>query len=347
MATFLAIAALFLGAVNSASSDSDDSSSDDWRLDYMGQSTQFRIYNPYNKKQTLKIKMSNLIEYDGVNNTATKNKVSSFASTDWDWLNIDGVNAYYRDSNISIIRNVFQAYDILDDNDDDVNFNLTTIFFKEDAEIQGGVFGLENTVKFNVDITNWPFLNEGNYLKLCINLNTNNPSSSSDSADSADSDSDRRRRMASSDDDSPDSDDSEDSSDDEANNWRAGDFNIYVLDNAECDGSNDTLTVSSEDEGSLDGSQRNICLRFEYCESGDIYYDPIVTYLGSNEANTVDAVAIGLGVGFGVIGLCGLIGLGYYCYRKKGKGEYQGLLYMGSDNDTADKTDATQLTEGQ
>ena len=326
---------LFVVIVNSKSSDSDsdDSSSDDWRVDYLGRSTQFRIYNPYNNKQTLKIKISNLIEYNGTNDIPTNNKVSSFASTkNWDWLNIDGLDTFYLDSNISVIKNVYRAYDILDDNGN-VDFNLTTIFFKEDGHLEDDTYIQENSVKFNVDITNWPFLDEDNYLKLCINLNTNNPDSSDSSShdiDSSDSSDRRRRRRLRSDssDSSDNSDDSDSSSDDDdvSNNWKAGDFNLYIVEEAECVGSNDTLIVSSEDDGSTDGSQRNICLRFEYCESGDIHYDPIVTYIEPNAAKTIDPVAVGLGVTFGILGLCLLIGLIYYFYRKKRKGQYQGLL---------------------
>ena len=245
--------------------------------------------------------MKSLIEYDS-DDKQTKNKVSSFASTDWNWLNPDGVNTEYQ--NNSVVKNVFQAFDILR-RQNGVDFNLTTIFFKEDGEINDGVDVGRNTLKFNVDVENWPFESDDNYLKLCINLMTNG-------ANDNDNDTD--------------------------NNWSAGDFNIYTLDEAECGGNaeNDTLSVNVDDDTNDDSdNQRDLCFKFEYCESGNIYYDPIITYDGNtnpdsgsgSSTSSGDGVAIGVGVTFGVLGFIGLVAGGYYCYRKKSSdGMYRGLL---------------------
>eukprot|EP00484_Ammonia_sp_Unknown_P028371 CAMPEP_0197030010 /NCGR_PEP_ID=MMETSP1384-20130603/9335_1 /TAXON_ID=29189 /ORGANISM="Ammonia sp." /LENGTH=261 /DNA_ID=CAMNT_0042459283 /DNA_START=29 /DNA_END=811 /DNA_ORIENTATION=+ len=223
----------------------------DWTVDYIGKSTQFRIYNPCNAHQFLKVKMEKLIEYDA-DSKQTKNKLSSFASTSWTWLNPNGQNTQY--NNYSVVKNVFAARDIIDDG---VDFNLTTIFFKENAEINDGDQVEKNSLKFNIDIAKWPFKSTGNTLRLCINLMTNGANSSHANDNET------------------------------AGVWNAGDFQIYTLSEAECGGQNETLAVSVTDgsnsgDDSESSSHRNICFDFDYCESGDIRYDPIITFAGSS-----------------------------------------------------------------
>ncbi len=101
---------------------------EDFRVDYIGKSTQFRIYNQCNDKQFLKIKMTDLTEYDS-NNRKTTNKVTWFASTDWEWDNPNGVNTEY--NGYKVVKNTFTATYVVGNAD----FILTTLLFKEDAVI--------------------------------------------------------------------------------------------------------------------------------------------------------------------------------------------------------------------
>lgn len=67
-----------------------------WSVDYVGQSTQFRLMNTCQNStdnttestKWIKIKMSSLIEYN-TNDKATQNKESSFANSDYNWENPD------------------------------------------------------------------------------------------------------------------------------------------------------------------------------------------------------------------------------------------------------------------
>eukprot|EP01084_Bolivina_argentea_P309113 534640_1 len=147
---------------------------EDFVVDYIGKSTQFRIYNQCDDKQFLKIKMTDLTEYDS-DDKKTTNKVTGFASTDWEWDNPYGQNTVY--DGYKVVKNTFTATDVISNAD----FILTTYLFKEDAVINENNTHINvNSLKFNVEITDWPFLDSENYLQLCINLMTNKGSNDED-----------------------------------------------------------------------------------------------------------------------------------------------------------------------
>eukprot|EP01084_Bolivina_argentea_P011742 21973_1 len=143
----------------------DEARSGDWDIDYVGQSTQFKLFDPCHENTFIKVKMSSLIEYDS-NGKKTKNKVPTFASTDWNWNNPLGINTQYQ--NYSVVQNVFEAKNILSNS----NFILSTILFKEDAIINNNININSYSIKWNVQITSWPFINNSSSLQLCVNIIT-------------------------------------------------------------------------------------------------------------------------------------------------------------------------------
>eukprot|EP00483_Globobulimina_turgida_P000263 UN00263 len=247
--------------------DCDTDPSEDWRVDYIGKSTQFRIYNPCDSKQFVKIKMTDLTEYDS-NNQKTSNKVTGFASTDWEWDNQNGANTQY--DGYRVIKNTFKVFNLIDS----ANFFLTTYLFKEDAVINKNETSVsQNSLKWNVNVTNWPFLDDENYLQLCINIMTNKGMRSGNG----------------------------DSSDDVENGrWRAGEFELNTFNTADC--GNDSISVNVSDQQNGGGNQRNLCFRFGVCNDTEIFYDPIVSYVGSYGNGEG-----GLTTGLGEIGRVGVI----------------------------------------
>eukprot|EP01084_Bolivina_argentea_P309114 534641_1 len=234
--------------------------------------------------------MTDLTEYDS-DDKKTTNKVTGFASTDWEWDNPYGQNTVY--DGYKVVKNTFTATDVISNAD----FILTTYLFKEDAVINENNTHINvNSLKFNVEITDWPFLDSENYLQLCINLMTNKGSND------------------------------EDDEDDEANGlWRAGEFEIETFDEAKC-GDND-ISVNVTDETNGGGNQRNLCFTFDVCGETEIFYDPIVRHV-NEEANSIGTnIAIIVGSIFGVLAFIGVVGLVYwFVFRNKARGPYKGLL---------------------
>eukprot|EP01084_Bolivina_argentea_P309116 534645_1 len=274
---------------------------DDWRVDYIGKSTQFRIYNPCDDDQFLKIKMTGLTEYDS-NGKKTRNKVTGFASTDWSWWNADGVNTEY--NGYKVIKNTFTANNII--RNSNAGFELTTYIFKEDAVINNNATNIDaNSLKWNVKITDWPFENDNNHLELCINLMTNGNMDNSTDDDS------------------------------ENGQWKAGEFEMQTFDSADCGNGEIGVNVTDTEKGSGE-NQRNFCFTFGVCTETEIFYDPIVTPpfngkdSGVNVSNYSNNIGVIAGLIFGVLAVIAAIGLTWWFVNNKKRNavneNYQGLI---------------------
>eukprot|EP00483_Globobulimina_turgida_P008978 UN08996 len=144
-----------------------DSDMDDWTVDYIGRSTQFRIYDPCDNK-FIKFKMEDLTEYTS-DGSKTQYKETAFASTkDWTW--VPG------QPNSDQIINTFTADTLTKV---DASFTLTTVFFRKEAEIPDPADNSQNitvnrnSLKFSVNISGWALSDPENYLELCVGIMTN------------------------------------------------------------------------------------------------------------------------------------------------------------------------------
>eukprot|EP01084_Bolivina_argentea_P025831 48031_1 len=315
--------AISLCASSSGSSDNSDSSEDcnnnDWEVQYFASRAHFRVYNPCNSKQYFQVNMESLTEYDS-NSEATSNQISSFDSVNGNWDNSDFGDDNEYEGN-SVFSNIFRA-DIIGEG---VNFVLETIFFRYDASIYNNSVTLNQySLKWNVDLINWPFLNVNNTLQLCVNTTTNNAERGRKDSSSSDHTNDVN--------DANDSDDSNESDENTLNEWNIGNFGLQTLSYADCDGS-ENIAVAVKDETNDNPNERNICFTFDYCESGTISYDPIISYIANENDSGLtigEKAAIGVSVVMVFFIACGVI---LYCvYRRKKHGSYEGLLDIKTKN---------------
>jgi hypothetical protein len=234
--------------VTTQAPDCDNSDLHKWRIDYIGKSTQFRIYDPCDGK-FIKFKMEDLTEYDG--DKKTNNKETSFASSkDWEWGENSGGHVIQYQGN-DAIYNKFEA-DTLTKND--AVFVLETYFFSTEATIvvsdDKDMTLSPNSAKFNVNITNWVYEQSENHLVLCIGIMTNKAGDIDD--------------------------------DPETKTFYLDEFEIDNIENATCIASDGTETGIHVDIN-RDGNGNNhldLCYTFDPCD-GDISYDPILQ-IGNN-----------------------------------------------------------------
>eukprot|EP01084_Bolivina_argentea_P133378 235385_1 len=140
----------------------------DWIIDDIGKSSQFRLTTPcHNSKQFIKVKMVSLTEYDSLTGRKTRNKITSFAPHNWYWITDEDTQYNGYDATINKYVSTFGI------NNNEIEFNLTTILFYENGHLNGTDPFFENTLKWTTDINNWPFLNDENTLELCINVMSN------------------------------------------------------------------------------------------------------------------------------------------------------------------------------
>eukprot|EP00484_Ammonia_sp_Unknown_P001906 CAMPEP_0197023832 /NCGR_PEP_ID=MMETSP1384-20130603/4477_1 /TAXON_ID=29189 /ORGANISM="Ammonia sp." /LENGTH=315 /DNA_ID=CAMNT_0042452109 /DNA_START=83 /DNA_END=1030 /DNA_ORIENTATION=+ len=225
--------------------DCDNSDLNEWRVDYIGKSTQFRIYDPCDTK-FIKIKMEDLTEYDGDTGIKTNRKETSFASAkDWYWGDDSGTVQEYQGNDA--IYNKFVADDLTRA---DASFSLETRFFKQESEIccddDGNNMTLSsNTLKFDVAVDGWDYDKTGNYLVLCIGVMTNKAGDVDE--------------------------------DDDTKTYYLDSFEISNTATAQCTDSNgdvSNITVTVE-RGGNGNNHLDLCYAFEACD-GDISYDPFI-----------------------------------------------------------------------
>jgi hypothetical protein len=77
-----------------------DSNVYNWAIDYVGSSTQYKLYDPCDDGW-IKVKMDDLTEYDS-SGTKTNNKQTSFSSASWD--NDAAVYGTYQGNNALIVE---------------------------------------------------------------------------------------------------------------------------------------------------------------------------------------------------------------------------------------------------
>ena len=268
-----------------------------WSIDSIGSSSQFRFKNNCDeRKQFLKIKMVSLIEYDS-DNRETKNKINSFASSDWYWItNQDGqydgynaaLNQYVSDINVRGTN---------------VQFNLSTILFYQDADI-GNETVEENTLKWTTDINNWPFLSDENKLELCLNVMTNGGNNKNN-----DDDNDNRTRFT------------------------FDDFEFRLIDFANC--GDDQVDVDT-DSIQKNGNHLDICFTFPACDDV-IDHDPFVKYVGdvnpdepTDKNSQIMQISLGVGIPLLMVGV--IVAFGGYFYKKNKKLRNDVLLNNENDD---------------
>eukprot|EP01084_Bolivina_argentea_P025830 48030_1 len=298
----------------SKDSSSEDCSSNDWEVEYISSTARFQVYNPCNSDQFFKVEMTSLIEYNS-NNTATSNAITSFNSIDGIWNNNDIGDDNEYEGNI-VLSNVFSAQNIITEG---VNFVLETLFFVENGNIYNKSIPItQYSLKWNVDISDWPFLNVNNTLRLCINTTTNNAERGIKDSSSSER-SDKRTSHS--------SDSKDNNYKNKMNAWNIGDFELQTLDYAECDGAQiSQISVNVKDQKNGDIYERNICFDFDYCE-GTIIYDPILSYNMNSASNSGLTMGGKVAIGFSVaIVLLIIFVVIFYCVYRKKCGKYQGLL---------------------
>jgi hypothetical protein len=135
-----------------------------WDMEYVGQSTQFKLFDPCNSN-FIKVKMEDLTEYSPTTGK-TNSKETSFANTDWD--HSGGVSGTF--NGVEVFQNTFNATLSQQAGGGAAGFVLRTYLFSEtvNATYTSGA------LKFSVNITNWVYQAGENYLVLCIGIMTNN-----------------------------------------------------------------------------------------------------------------------------------------------------------------------------
>eukprot|EP01084_Bolivina_argentea_P228849 386406_1 len=154
------------GSTLEAADCDDDQDENNWTVEYIGKSTQWRIIDPCDGKK-ITFKMEDLTEY-AATNKKTVFKETSFASIkDWQQENTQ---------NDEKITNIFVA-DAL--TKVDASFSLITDFYRTEVEItdpndvNSTIMVDKNNFKYSVNITNWQLAAEDNYLELCVTIKTN------------------------------------------------------------------------------------------------------------------------------------------------------------------------------
>eukprot|EP00486_Rosalina_sp_Unknown_P002091 CAMPEP_0201567316 /NCGR_PEP_ID=MMETSP0190_2-20130828/7773_1 /ASSEMBLY_ACC=CAM_ASM_000263 /TAXON_ID=37353 /ORGANISM="Rosalina sp." /LENGTH=320 /DNA_ID=CAMNT_0047987167 /DNA_START=133 /DNA_END=1092 /DNA_ORIENTATION=- len=244
----------------------DDSDLSAWTVDYIGKSTQFRIYEPCDGK-FIKFKMEDLTEFNGETNKKTNNKETSFASSkDWLWGDgtYQGVDATYKGNDA--ILNIFHADELTDG---ETTFNLTTWFFKNPTEIpdpndaNNTITVLANTLKFDTTIENWSYLADDNYLVLCIGIMTNKAGDIDDDPDTK-------------------------------TFWLQG-FEIDNAQTASCideNGDSTDINVGIERDGN-GNNHLDLCYTFDHCD-GTIKYDPTIQFDPSSTSSATRNIFVAI-----------------------------------------------------
>jgi len=270
----------------------------DWIIDDLGQSTQFRFRSQCSTNQFLKIKMVSLIEYDS-KQKATKNRVNSFAPHDWYWISDE--DAEYEGFDAAIKKYV-SSFGVAGN---EVEFNLTTVLFYEEGELASNASFGENTLKWTTEISNWPFLDDDNTLKLCINVMTNAGSGGKNNSDDTNDD------------------EEEDEEDEDVTRFTFNDFEFRLEDTATCGDDEVDVEVESVQKNQ---NHLNICFTFKACDDV-INHDPFVEYVpangggggGAESQADVDVVGISLGASFGALAAFVVVVGACYFYKRNGK----------------------------
>eukprot|EP01083_Nonionella_stella_P128330 388849_1 len=236
----------------------------EYELDPIGKSTQFRITNTCDDS-FIKVKMETLTELHA-NLKKTKNKLTSFASTNWirsseddqtqcDCFGYGGACLY----------NEFTAYlsDDLDTPDDkEPTFVLKTMFALDVLKVTDTIEVPEGGLKLNVEIGDWPFLQEDDdhYLELCMRIMTNDENTFTLTNNG------------------------------ESYTITSEHISMQNLLSADCGTDKDSVTVNVDPTPNEDGNQLLICYTFD-SECDSIVYDPIYSFTHADTESEQSAAA--------------------------------------------------------
>jgi hypothetical protein len=139
-------------------------SSGNTRIDYTGQSGQMKIY-PANEVGFIQIKMDSLAETTA-SGGSTSNKITTFANQEFTWstptpVTRNGVDGMFTYFSATLSNNA--------------KFGLNTTIWVKDVVVSNGnqtITVPANTLKFDVDVTNWPFLATTNELSFGLSVAT-------------------------------------------------------------------------------------------------------------------------------------------------------------------------------
>ena len=249
--------------------DCDNSDLNEWRVDYIGKSTQFRIYDPCDNK-FIKFKMEDLTEYD--DDKKTTNKETSFASAkDWEWGQDSGTVVNYQGNDA--IYNAFVADELTKV---EASLTLETRVFMDQVNItdpddaNNTITLRQNSLKFNVDINDWPYLEDDNYLILCIGIMTNKAGDIDDDPDTK--------------------------------TFYLDGFEIDNAETALCRDSqgnytNINVTIDRDGNGN---NHLDLCYTFDHC-NGNIHYDPTVQIVDGDNDNSGTTITGDNGSGFAIL----------------------------------------------
>ncbi|KAL7521536.1 hypothetical protein ACHAWX_006212 [Stephanocyclus meneghinianus] len=154
-------------------------------VEFVGHSGQLRFCKLDDGSNTcggrfVQIKMGRLREID-IMGGMTKNKVSSFASTDFTWSQPEETEIFSDNlpSTLRGTRVCFTTQLRVGSNSPSApkaNFTMDTVTYHTDGTAQNGnvtIFVPEGALKFSIEVNGWPFLNKNNFLQFGVDIQTN------------------------------------------------------------------------------------------------------------------------------------------------------------------------------
>lgn len=136
-----------------------------WRIEHLGQSGQFRLYDECDDNIWIKVKLDDITEIDS-EGKKTNNKITNLAGQNFEWTvnhatQFNGFNAITNEYN-----GVFNTR-----NADSVMVRITTYFYtgddtyEDDSEIVNS-----NVIKFSIQISNWEFYDTDNAIQVTFDV---------------------------------------------------------------------------------------------------------------------------------------------------------------------------------